>query len=108
VEIFRDQRVGKTEHHRGVGARPAGKPFGIKIIGGVGAVRPDIDELYAAVPRGPQRIGQPMPPRAAALDLGVLHRDAAEHNHKLAVFDDGLERGRLAHELPHIDAEDVR
>ena len=48
VQPFRDQRVRQPEHDRGVGAGDRRQPFGLELVGLVGAHRADVDELDAA------------------------------------------------------------
>ena len=90
VPLFRDQHPGEREHQRGIGVGADGDPGRIEEIGAVAPRGADDDEFAA----GGFRLAQPFLHRvlagAAARNLTVLEREAAEGDEQLAVSCDAF------------------
>ena len=97
VQAFRQQGVREPHHDRRVRAGAGREPFRLQRLGGVAAERADVDELDARLGAGRDLPAQPVPPDAAAGDLGVAQRDAAEHHDQPAFAGDHAPPGRLLH-----------
>ena len=107
METFGAKRVGETEHERDVGVRPGRKPLRTQVRMDVAAKRGDVDERDAGVRGIADVVALDVSSRSAVADLGVLHRQPAERDQQIGVFDDRRPT-RVDPEQPEQIAENVR
>ena len=88
VEPFRHQRMAEAEHEGGVRARPQRQPLGIEDLERVLAQGAQEDEARAARLGAQQMLLDHVPAHPARVDLGVLQRHSAEHQHQIGVLGD--------------------
>jgi hypothetical protein len=93
-EAFAGQHIGHGQHHGGVGVGanrdPLSHAHGIEEGRNVVADWADDDEADAGIRGLLQPVGTFMPGEAAGIELGVLHRQAAETDHLPGLGNDGL------------------
>ena len=96
VEALVKQRVGQTQHQRGVGVGAWRQPFRLEEIRGVVPYGADVHELDAVLLAAFEPAACGMLAQAAGADLSVLQRESPETDHKLRMPGDHRPRGGAA------------
>ena len=107
VQALGHQCMGQPQQQRGVGVGVWRDPLGFQEGLGVPPVGTDVDEINAVLAAAFEPVAHGVAADAAIVDLGILERNAAEHDHKLAVPGDHGPRGVAAAHAVH-RTDDVR